>query len=309
MQEEVRKSGSGLDLVMGVWKRRRWLALVVFAAPFSGAVGLAMFLPSIYESSARVLVERQQVPEAFVKPTVTGELDSRLRTIGQEVQSHSRLHDLIKHFDLYPQLRGRVSEEALVERMRRDIGALKLEAAEPGRGGRPTTVAFTITYQGRDPQTVAAITNALASAYIEENLKVRGRQATATAEFLKAQLAETKRRLDEQEGRVSEFKRRYIGELPQQMPANLMVLERHHAQLSLTNTNLARTMERRDGLLKQLAEVEPSGPAGSPDAIGARIARLRENLTELQTKFTERYPEVIRVKAEIASLEGQLLQT
>src|SRR5207247_1915305 len=85
--------------------------------------------------------------------------------------------------------------------------------------GRGSTIAFAISYRGRDPDTVAQITNTLASFYIEENLKARERQATGTAQFLSAQLEETRARLDEQERRVSEFKKRYAGELPQQLVA------------------------------------------------------------------------------------------
>ena len=94
--------------------------------------------------------------------------------------------------------------------MRRDI---QLEIKAP-RGGKRPPCAFALSYQGRDPRTVALVTNTLASFYVEENLKARERQASGTAEFLKAQIAETKKRLDEQERRVSEFKRRYLGELP-----------------------------------------------------------------------------------------------
>ena len=66
------------------------------------------------------------------------------------------------------------------------------------RGGRQSAVAaFTIGYRGSDPGTVAQVANALASFFIEENLKVRERQAAGTAEFLRVQLGDTKKRLDD----------------------------------------------------------------------------------------------------------------
>src|SRR5438034_7978020 len=48
---------------------------------------------SFYRSTALVLVDRQQVPETFVHPTVTSELETRLHTISQEILSRSRLED------------------------------------------------------------------------------------------------------------------------------------------------------------------------------------------------------------------------
>src|SRR5439155_1415879 len=64
-----------------------------------------------------------------------------------------------------------------VERLRRDI-QVKLTKAEPG-AGRPTTVAFSIMFRWRHPETVARVANALAAFYVEENGKIRERQASA----------------------------------------------------------------------------------------------------------------------------------
>src|SRR2546427_11629746 len=135
-------------------------------------------------------------------------------------------------------MRKRAPFEDVIVRMRDDI-KLELKGVDV-RGQRQATVAFTISYQGGAPGTVSLVTNTLASFYIEENLKVRERQATGTAEFLKVQLAETKKRLDELERQVSEFKRRYLGELPQQMDTNVATLERFHIQLRLNSDNQTR---------------------------------------------------------------------
>jgi polysaccharide chain length determinant protein (PEP-CTERM system associated) len=312
MAEDTQKE-FGLDTLLAVWSRRRWLAILAFAAPMSAAVSLIAFLPNIYRSTATVLVDRQQIPEAFVRSTVTSALETRLHTISQEILSRSRLEALINRFDLYPGLRDRIPLEHVIGRMRKDI-KLELTNVE-AKNQREVTVAFTISYQGTDPGTVSLATNTLASFYIEENLKVRERQATGTAEFLKVQLGETKGRLDEQEQRVSEFKRRHMGELPQQMEANLATLERLHAQLRLNADNQTRAVERRQTLSSQLAEADsllspgslvPGAPAASPESSEARLARLKQELTRLRTQFRERYPDVVLLAAEVSALEREL---
>lgn len=305
MSDETRKH-HGLELAWAVWNRRKWLAILVFAGSFSAAVSLITFLPSLYRSTTTVLVERQLVPETFVRSTVTSELETRLHTISQESLSRSRLEGLIARFGLYSDLRESVSPEEIIERMRRDI-QLEPKGVQPrGRGG--ATIAFSLSYLGSDPQTVALVTNTLASFFIEENLKVRERQATGTTEFLKVQLQEVKQRLDGQERRVSEFKRRFIGELPQQIQANLATLEGLNAQVRLNSDNQTRALERRGALVKQLAEAGSFGPEGGPDAIAARIAQLKQELMQLRTRFSDRYPDVIRVRAEIAALERQVAE-
>ncbi|PYM07575.1 MAG: chain-length determining protein, partial [Candidatus Rokuibacteriota bacterium] len=132
-------------MAAGVWSRRKWLAVVVFAATFTAAASLVRFLPDVYRSTATVLVERHEVSEAFVKSSVTGEVETRLQTISQEILSRGRLEALITRFDLYPDLRQRFPMEAVVEKMRRDI-QLELRGVEQtsGRG----TVAFALSFRG-----------------------------------------------------------------------------------------------------------------------------------------------------------------
>src|SRR6266567_4656209 len=298
MPDETPRKGAGVERATAIWSRRKWLAILTFAAPFSVAVGGVTSLPNIYQATATVLVDRQQVPETFVQPTVTSALETRLQTISQEILSRSRLEALITRFGLYSDLRNRVSAEEIIERMRGDI-KLELKGVE-ARGQREATVAFAIKYLGGDPQTVAQVTNTLASFYIEENLKVRERQATGTAEFLKVQLAQTRKRLDELEARVSEFRKRNLGELPQQMQANMATLENLNTQLRITNDNQIRAAERRDSLTALLAEAQSSpqafgAPSGAPftaEPLAVRLTRLRQELASARGRFTEEHPTV-----------------
>lgn len=312
VDEDEPQKGVGVERLRAAWGRRKWLAVLVFVVPFVAAISLLFSLPPFYRSTALVLVDRQQVPEAFVRPTVTSELETRLQTISQEILSRSRLEALITRFGLYPSLRKEGQNEEVVERMRKDI-KLELKTADSKGQGRPATIAFALSYRGSDAQTVALVTNTLASFYIEENLKVRERQAAGTAEFLKVQLTETRKRLDELEARVSAFRQRHLGELPQQMQANMAALESLSIQLRLTSDNQIRAAERRDSLTALLAEAASSpqafgGPAVAPataEPRAARLARLRQELASARSRYTEEHPTVARLTAEIAATEQE----
>jgi polysaccharide chain length determinant protein (PEP-CTERM system associated) len=296
---EATSRGGGLDRVWALWNRRKWLGIVVFLLPFTAATAVIMALPDLYQSTALVMIERQQVPEAFVRATVTSELEIRLHTISQEILSRSRLESLISRMGLYSDLRGK-AEEA-VDRMRRDI-RLELRGADANRGN--TTTSFALSYRGRDPQTVATVTNTLASFYIEENLKARERQATGTAEFLKVQLNDAKRRLDEQEARMGELQRRYLGELPQQLQGNLATLESLNTQLRINSDNQTRLAERRDQIAGQLAQAKLNSGGPEPDEV--RLARLQQELVTLRIKYTDLWPDIIRIKDEIERLQKDM---
>src|SRR5205814_9624691 len=162
--------------------------------------------------------------------------------------------------------------------------------------GRGPTIAFAISYTGRNPQVVAQVANVLTSIYVAENTKIREGQAARAAEFLRTQLADVKKELEEQERRVSDFNLSHIGELPQQVAANLASLERLNTQLRLNGDNQVRAMDRRERFERQLADLPaaPVAAAGDPaQAPGSQEeAKLKQELEQLRRKYTDQWPEV-----------------
>jgi len=127
-----------------------------------------------------------------------------------------------------------------------------------------------------------------------------------------------KGKLVQEERRLGEFKELHVGELPEQMEVNRATLERLNTELRYNKESQMRVLDRleREKLTRQLAEARVSVSdgdgavlGGDAEALAARLARLNQELTELRSRFSEKYPDVIRVKAEIAALEGQLTET
>jgi succinoglycan biosynthesis transport protein ExoP len=305
VEQDEARPGRALEAARDALGRRRWLAGLTFAGALVTVLSVVTFLPDVYRSSATVLIDRQQIPDDLVRSTVTSNLEIRLHTISQEILSRSRLDALIDRFTLDPDLRKSAPVEEVVERMRDDIHLQLVKGQAPGDRAERGTVAFKISYTGNDAQKAALVANTLASFYIEENLKVRERQAAGTAEFLRVQLEDAKRRLETQEQHVGRFKERNIGALPQQMDANLATLEQLNNQLRVNSESQIMVSERRAALQKQLDDFEGAGAPGGPRHTAERLASLNAQLTELRTRYSEKYPDVIRLKKEIADLEEQ----
>jgi succinoglycan biosynthesis transport protein ExoP len=293
------KPDSGFDVALAVWRRRRWLGVLVFAGILAASLSFSLSLPALYRSTATVVVERP-VQETIVRPTVTGELETRLQSISQEILSRARLEGLIERFDLYPELR-RAPREFAIEQMRKDIQLEPKVVMDQGSGARLATIGFALSFRGTNPETVANVTNALAQFYVEQNLKIRERQATGTTEFLKAQLADMKKKLDDQE--------RHIGDAPRDTSADLAALEGLNNRLRMNGDRQLRALDRRERLIKELRDSGGSIVAGMPDVGAARLAKLKGELAELRTRYSDKYPDVVRVKAEIAELERTLAAT
>ncbi len=285
------------------WRRWKWLGLAVFTVVFSGAAGLAQFLPNLYRSSATILIERPQVPENIVRSAITSDLETRLATVREQVQSRARLWDVITTYNLYPKLREHASPEIVVSQMRRDL-AVEVKDNEQGDA---TAIALTITYQGQDPKTVAAVANRLATDFVQKNSTTRERAARGTSAFLRAQLDKIGKQLQSQEGRVTGYKRQYSGELPNSREALISGLERLSAQLDRNLSMQSRARERLADAERELAMpvLPPPLPDGT-ESDEAQLARLRSQLSELRQRYTEQYPDISALKSEIASVEQRM---
>lgn len=234
--------------------------MVVFLLPFSAAVSLVVAMPDLYRATATVLI-KQQPASGPMAGSAAGELESRLQAISEEILSRSRLQDLIVRFDLYPRLREKISPEEVIERMRRDIRLERKEVAL--RWGYGSTVAFTLSYQGWEPETVARVVNTLASFYVEENERVRPHQ-TGGVDLL----AQLKRQLAEQRTR---FNDRYPDIV--RLRAEIAALERE--RLAATRANPPAPGADAPALPDPRLGRESRAPEGHQSQDGIVISRSR----------------------------------
>ena len=288
-----------------IWSRRKYLALGVLAATLAAALTVALAMPGIYRSTATVLVARPEMTLPTNRAALSGELEARLNRIGEEVLSRSRLEDLLNRYDLYgPHTRDDMEQS--VNRFRRDV-KVDMKGIDPVQG-RGTTIAFAITVRGRDPKMVADIANELANIYVSENSTIRERRATEAVQDVKREVDEAQARLDQQDRRTNEFKRRNMGQLPEQVAANLAMLERLNAQLALNNHNQVVAMERRTAFRSTGGDAG-GAPASSPEeALQIRLNQLNFDLAKLQRTYSDKYPDVILTKQEIENVKKQLAE-
>ena len=286
-------NGFSLDALLDVIRRRRWTALMLLSIMLTVSISFILFLPSIYNSSALILIEGQQIPKDFVRSTVTMEVGHRLKTISQQILSRPRLEQMITEFGLYMGLRDQgVSLSNLANIMRKDIG-IKIQGTDKALG--KDTVAFQISYTSPSPQQSMQIANVLAGFYIKENVKAREEQATGTSQFLQKELDEAKRKLEIQEQRISEYKKLHLGELPEQLETNRNMLEVLQQQMHVVSESLARAQERRNALL------------AVPDNVDiTQLESLKTQLNSLRRFLREEHPDVVRLKQMVAAQESAL---
>jgi len=301
---------------LAIGLRRKWYIIIPLVISVLASVGVYKYLPKVYKATTLILVQPQRVPESYVRPTNTDSVASRLNTIGQEILSRTRLEKVIQEFNLYSEIRNNVPMEGIVEMMRK---AVEVKVQANPRDER-TQNSFSISFEDKDPKTVMMVTNKLASLFIEENLKVRESQAEGTSEFLTKEVQSMEEGLKRKEQDIRNFKERSMGQLPQQLDANLRILERLQQQIKTTNETL-RAAEDRSIVIQSQIELfkkrEPTqvfrvGSQGDisvdrgEDPLITQLRNLKRDLANAQSKYKETHPDVIDLKKKIADLEPKV---
>ena len=296
--------------------RRKWLIIFSFLFVLFGAVVYIVVVPPQYKSTTTILIIPQRVPEAFVQSTVSIGVEGRLATIVQQVTSRTVLTKVMDELNLFPKRRRKAMPEDVIGEVRKRI---EIDVAQDRRRDGSAD-AFSISFAYEDPKLAMLTASRLASLFIDENLRTREQQAVGTAEFLESQLQETKKKLEIQEEKVKRYKLHFMGELPQELQSNLNKLTRLQDYYRTNAERLRAAEDRKTFLevrlstLERSVSISPSPvPGGHTPQITEDPARLllqkRAQVAELASKYTDRYPDLVRLRREVADLEKRIKET
>jgi succinoglycan biosynthesis transport protein ExoP len=312
VEELEEKNSDGIDVqhYLGIVRRRHMQFLIPLLLGWLAVWGASWVLPSRYRSGTLILVEQPTMPKDYVTPNVNDDLQDRLRSITQQILSRTRLLHIIDQQNLYAASHGQVSPDDQVERMRKDID---IELVRDGEG---RVSAFNVSYSSHDPHTAQRVTSELTNLFISENLEVRQQQSEDTTKFLESQLETARKTLSDQEEKIREFKGQHVGQLPAQVGSNLQILAGLQSQLQAEQDALNTAKQQRiylQTLVNQYRSLQGSpktdggAPVGLP-ALDAELERLRAQLADLSSHYTDRHPDVRKVKEEIARTEKMRAQ-
>jgi polysaccharide chain length determinant protein (PEP-CTERM system associated) len=283
---------------VAIVKRRRWALIVPAIAVFLLSVVVIMVWEPVYRSTSTILIEEQEIPREYVMATVTSYAEQRLQSINQRIMSSSRLLEIINRFNLYADKRNRFTTEEIVENMRKkDIkfSTITADIVDPRSGVvKPATIAFSLSYEGKNPLVVQQVANVLASLYLEENIRVVQQQTTSTSKFLEDEMKDVQAKLVELEKKIAVYKEKNPRSLPELLQYNLQTLDWTDRNYEQFNDQLRTLKEKESYLQSQLASMLPQAEL---------LKELRAKLISLKSKYSDEYPDVKKTKAEIAELE------
>jgi polysaccharide chain length determinant protein (PEP-CTERM system associated) len=292
---------------------RRYGWILPLATIVLGAVGLAaaMVLPKKYTSQTMVAVEQPAVSEKYVPSVVTEDLNQRLTSMQEEILSRTRLQPIVEKFGLYASDRSHVHMDDLVDRLRTAI-AIKPVEATPGTQSRQLP-GFYVTVTFDNPQLAQQICTEVTSMFLEQNARERSRKASQTTSFLSSQLDEAKAKLDEQDGRLAQFKRQYLGSLPEEEQTNLSILMGMNSQLEANTQALSRAQQDKVLSESLFSQLEGNWKAATqsgqnPETMDQQLALLQDQLVSLQGRYTAEHPDVVKARGQIEEMKRRIAE-
>ena len=291
---------------LGAARRRYLYFLIPLLFGWLIVWGASWVIPPVYRSGTLILVEQPTMPKDYVTPNVTDDLQERLQSITQQILSRTRLLQIIDQVKIYGDSHSQMTPDEKVERMRKDI---EIELVHDAHNDKIT--AFNVYYSARDPHLAQKVTSELTNLFINENVEVRQQQSEDTTQFLETQLETARNALSEQEERIRQFKGQHVGEMPAQQTSNLAILNGLQSQLQNAEDALNTAKQQRiylQTLIDQYRTMQGTVSTGgdtpqSLPAIDKELERLKTQLAEMSARYTDRHPDLRKLKDQIARTE------
>ena len=299
-------------------RRRKWMIILPVIAVTAAVSWVVYRLPDLYESTTLIVVTPSTLPTTVV-PTITEDsLTRQLTSIAQVVTSRSSLEPLVTKYNLYGAERGRgEAMESIIFQLRKDI------KVEVNTSRNDITNGFNITFRGRDPRITQAVTQELASKYINEQTTNTVNSTTSAKQFIDQQVKQAKDELDEIDKRRLAFMQSNVGNLPSEGTPLLSQLGGLREQQKALMTEIGRLQDRRSSAVGQLALLKQQTTQLKEDAaetltdpkttlawsqLVSRKAALEGELTRLRQELKEKHPDVIAKQKEVDQVKQDMDQ-
>ena len=299
-----------LDDYVSILKRRGWIiAIPLIVLPIL-TVAFSYTIKPEYLSQTSVLVEGQRVAEGIVKPVLSGDLDSRLASMKEQILSRSSIQPIIERYNLYGD--QKLSMDDRVDMARKSIN-IKTITSETGHGGLP---GFFISFKASDPATAQQVCSQITSLFTSENLQARSDAAQGTVDFLKAQVNDAKNKMDEQDAKLAAFQQQNFGRLPGEENNNSGMLTSLNSQLEASTqaiTQLNQNKMLQESLLSQQLGAEKaaattaslgtgSATVGEGNPYQDQLAKLQSDRAAALTMYTPDHPDVLALDRQISDV-------
>ena len=296
---------ANLDLkyYWAVFKRRLPYFLVIVTLLAASGITVASILPPVYQSSASLLAEPQQIPGA---DTATINPFEQIQIVEQRIMTRANLYDLAQRIGLYAD-QPDLSVGEIIGDMRDRIEFIGFEPDPTIRPGTPGAIIVGVTFSAPTPPVAAKGANELVSLILQENVRMRTDRASDTLDFFQGEVERLSAALAEQSKKIADFKTANVTALPDSMDARraqqereeqrLLDLQREESALKNQRATVVWVYERTGRAVNQALSPEEE-----------ELQNLQSQLLQQQAIYKPGSPQIRVLQTRIAALQSLVSQ-
>ena len=290
-----------IDYLKGIWLKRRYIIIATWLICPIGWYFVAA-MPNVYKSEARVYVDTQSLLRPLLKGlTVETNPNTQIRLMVKTLLSRPNLERISRMTDLDVQASNSAEYEAIIKNLKDNI---KISGV-----GRENI--YTLSIEDKDPEMAKSIVRSALTVFIENTLGETRSDSDSAQKFLNAQIKDYENRLSNGEARLTSFKQKYSGILPDQSGGYYAKLNGDKEKLKAIELDLLENKTRLDSAKKQLAQSintdkNSDNKIKSESSIRTtyddRINELEVQLDGLKLRYTDKHPDVIEISRNLEHL-------
>ncbi|MCI0559926.1 MAG: Wzz/FepE/Etk N-terminal domain-containing protein, partial [Nitrososphaera sp.] len=293
----------GLSDYLAIVRRRKKIVVSAIALISLVSFCIAWGLPPVYSSSATILNEQQEIPQDFVRSTVTSYAFERIEIIKQKLMTRENLKNIVEKHKLS-------SDDAAKLKGAITMDVIDAKIVNPDGRSAEVALAFELSYENRSPQLAYNVARELMSIFLTEDRKSKETNVKQTSEFLRSEAEKLGRQISGYEKKLAEFKEKNAGKLPELVDLNMQLLHRTESEMADVLRQIQSLMERRVYLQSELVQIDPYGPVysvsgGQVLSPAGRLKSLQTELLSVSARYSSDHPDVIRLRKEIDGLKKE----
>jgi protein tyrosine kinase modulator len=269
-----------------IWHRRIYF-LTVFAACAIAATVAAFALPTLYRSSATLLIESQQLPTDVAQAPAAGAIEQRIAKIRERVLSRGELIGLIEQYDLYSTERRSKPLSEIIDKMKKatTVGALEGDIGK-SNSNSSNVIALNMSFDYPDPTKAQEVLQSFVSSFLKMDSDVVEDQASLTVRFLSDQARKLQTQIQDLDSQITDLKARNGSALVGGRTPSVLDTGSFSAQIvDLENQN------------RQLALQSHSGTSSPVAAAEAQLAAAR-------AIYSDSHPDVVAAREKLKALRA-----
>jgi succinoglycan biosynthesis transport protein ExoP len=295
-----------VDVAIAVLKRRRWYFLIPFVVLWYVSTGIVFLLPTTYLSEGRIGVESQQIPEDFVRSTISTHGGERVGLMEMRVMANAPLIGIIERLQLYNEDWDDVPKAALATRLKEDT---TIDVIRDPYALRLGAIAFTVAFEHKEPEIARAVAAELTELFLNENASTRAQRAADTTDFLDRQAEKIGDQAILIDQKIAEFKQANSNALPEHLELKIGMVARAESDLRAVEMEISSAQQEQRFLSAQgpSTNLRSGGDRSMTGVDPARqLEAVKAELAEQSMKYQPEHWEVKRLEAALEALKAQV---